>query len=105
MAARATTASKAKPKTRTAAKASARVTKKKAAESTDDAPVATVTKPRRKAKAESRTRIYWAVFNQNLKRVALFEFDQKGEAEKRAAKLQDKSGEYHFIQKQKVAVT
>lgn len=62
-------------------------------------------KPRRRSKAEAPTRIYWAVFNQSLRRVAVFEFDQRGEAEKRAAKLAKASGEHHFIQKQKIKVT
>lgn len=61
-------------------------------------------KSRRKPKAEIRTRIYWGVFNQSLKRVAVFEFDQKGEAEKRAVKLHKSSGEQHFIQKLKAVV-
>lgn len=60
-------------------------------------------KPRRR-KGEIRTRIYWAVFNQALRRVAVFEFDQKIEAEKRAAKLAKASGEHHFIQKIKAIV-
>lgn len=63
----------------------------------------TATKPRRR-KGEIRTRIYWAVFNQALRRVAVFEFDQKIEAEKRAAKLAKSSGEHHFIQKIKAIV-
>lgn len=61
-------------------------------------------KPRRRSKGEIRTRIYWAVFNQALRRVAVFEFDQRGEAEKRAAKLAKASGEHHFIQKIKAIV-
>ncbi len=102
-AAAATTAKpKPKPKPRSGAKASARVTKK--ATVAADGGTATVAKPRRKTKTESRTRIYWAVFNQNLKRVAVFEFDQKVEAEKRAAKLTTSSGEDHFIQKLKATV-
>ncbi|HBE67473.1 MAG TPA: hypothetical protein DDW52_04920 [Planctomycetaceae bacterium] len=73
-------------------------------EATETVVKKTATKAKRtKAKTESRTRIYWAVFNQNLKRVAVFEFDQKVEAEKRAAKLTSSSGEDHFIQKLKVA--
>ncbi len=110
MASREATAVKAKPKRKTASKTTA--TKKSAAAKSEaaDATEAVVApkvkaapKRRTKAKAESRTRIYWAVFNQNLKRVAVFEFDQKGEAEKRAAKLTSDSGEDHFIQKLKVA--
>jgi hypothetical protein len=61
-------------------------------------------KPRRRTKGEIRTRIYWAVFNQSLRRVAVFEFDQKGEAEKRAAKLAKSNGEHHFIQKIKAII-
>lgn len=108
MASREATAVKTTPKRKTATKATA----KKAASKAESAPVEakeTVVKKaapktkRAKAKTESRTRIYWAVFNQNLKRVAVFEFDQKGEAEKRAAKLTSSSGEDHFIQKLKVA--
>ena len=61
-------------------------------------------KPRRRAKGEIRTRIYWAVFNQSLRRVAVFEFDQRDEAEKRAARLTKASGEHHFLQKIKAIV-
>lgn len=119
MAGRAATAVKSpsKPKPRLGAKASAQVSVPKAkAESkvkagpniqagTDEATAAAVpAKPRRRAKVETRTRIYWAVFNQDCKRVAVFEFDQKAEAEKRAAKLISSSGEHHFIQKIKASV-
>ena len=61
-------------------------------------------KPRRRTKGEIRTRIYWAVFNQSLRRVAVFEFDQRAEAEKRAAKLALSTGEHHFLQKIKALV-
>ena len=61
-------------------------------------------KPRRRTKGEIRTRIYWAVFNQSLRRVAVFEFDQRAEAEKRAAKLAVSTGEHHFLQKIKALV-
>ncbi len=61
-------------------------------------------KPRRRTKGEIRTRIYWAIFNQSLRRVAVFEFDQKIEAEKRVAKLIKATTEHHFIQKIKAIV-
>lgn len=61
-------------------------------------------KPRRRTKGEIRTRIYWAVFNQSLRRVAVFEFDQRDEAEKRAARLTKANGEHHFLQKIKAIV-
>lgn len=81
--------------------------KSKAASSptvTSEAGVKPAPKTRRRTKVETRTRIYWAVFNQHLKRVAVFEFDQKVEAEKRAEKLSKSSGEGHFIQKIKANV-
>lgn len=98
---------KAKPKPRLGAKASAQVTVPKVKAVAGDANVAegaVPAKPRRRVKVETRTRIYWAVFNQDCKRVAVFEFDQKPEAEKRAAKLITSSGEHHFIQKIKAVV-
>lgn len=106
MAGRAATAVKSKTssKPRSAAKASNRVKSRAAAPTAEATATAVPVKPRRKAKTETRTRIYWAVFNQNLKRVAVFEFDQKAEAEKRAEKLLKSTGEHHFIQKIKAAV-
>ena len=110
MAGRAATAVKPKPKVRSAAKPSLRVkaAKKPTVEVSASGESATVDVPapktRRRAKVETRTRIYWAVFNQDVKRVAVFEFDQKVEAEKRAAKLTSSSGIDHFIQKIKATV-
>lgn len=111
MAGRAATAVKSKttskPKATTKASPKSKVTAAKTVKATKDSATATLEappKPRRRAKAETRTRIYWAVFNQNLKRVAVFEFDQKGEAEKRASKLMKASGDDHFIQKIKATV-
>jgi hypothetical protein len=104
-----TSTSAAQPKSikvRSAAKATARV---KAAKSTATAVGVATAVPapkvsRRKVKVETRTRVYWAVFNPDLKRVALFEFDQKEAAEKRADKLTKTSGGPHFIQKIKAVV-
>lgn len=96
-------------KVRSAAKATARVkpVKPVSALNVDGSAVATVPAPKttgRKLKVETRTRVYWAVFNSDLKRVALFEFDQKEAAEKRADKLTKTSGGPHFIQKIKAIV-
>ena len=109
MVGRAATAVKtnAKPKPRLGAKASAQVSVPKVKTVAIDAngdEIAAAPKPRRRVKVETRTRIYWAVFNQDCKRVAVFEFDQKPEAEKRASKLMTTSGEHHFIQKIKAIV-
>ncbi len=112
MAGRAATALKSKskpPKPRSASKAPKRnlVAPSASAVVTTDGSTATlaaVVKPRRRVKVEVCTRIYWAVFNQLLKRVAVFEFDQKKEAEKRAAALLKASGEHHFVKKIKATV-
>lgn len=55
----------------------------------------------KKAAADARMKLYWGVFSQNLKRVAVFEFDQKSEAEKRAEELSKSGKTPHFVQKVK----
>ena len=55
----------------------------------------------KKAAAEVRMKLYWGVFSQNLKRVAVFEFDQKDEAENRATELSKGGKSPHFVQKVK----
>jgi hypothetical protein len=55
----------------------------------------------KKAAADMRLRLYWGVFSQNLKRVAVFEFDQQKEAQKRAIELSKGGKSPHFIQKVK----
>ncbi len=55
----------------------------------------------KKAAADVRLKLYWGVFSQNLKRVAVFEFDQKADAEKRATELSKGGKSPHFVQKVK----
>ncbi|SMP40031.1 hypothetical protein SAMN06265222_101395 [Neorhodopirellula lusitana] len=55
----------------------------------------------KKAAADVRLRLYWGVFSQNLKRVAVYEFDQQGEAVKRAEELSKGGKAPHFVQKVK----
>lgn len=55
-------------------------------------------KSRAKAAAEVRLKAFWGVFNQSLKRVALYEFSQKKEAEKKAQELTAKGKSPHFVQ-------
>jgi hypothetical protein len=57
----------------------------------------------RKAKVveEPRKKLYWGVFSQNLKRVAVFEFNQKDEAAARAEELSKGGKSPHFVQKVK----
>jgi hypothetical protein len=57
---------------------------------------------KRKSRAKSakvvRLKAFWGVFNQSLKRIALFEFNQKKEAEKKAKELTASGKSPHFIQ-------
>ena len=48
--------------------------------------------------AEVRLKAYWGVFNQSLKRVALYEYNQRRQADKRAVELTEKSSSPHFVQ-------
>lgn len=79
--------------------------KKKAVTEVDPA-VAAETKPKRTRKvvAEPRIKLYWGVFNQSLKRVAVFEYEDLKKAEK-AVKELSKAGGDHFLQKIKEVVT
>ena len=91
MAGRTSTAQPKTIKVRSAAKATARVkAAKPAAVAAETAVKTAVAKPRRRVKAETRTRVYWAVFNPDLRRVAVFEFDQRDEADKRARSFRNR---------------
>ncbi len=81
--------------------------KKKAATAKKAAPAKKKAEPKKKkaaAKKKSRARAvkeirlkaYWGVFSQSLKRVALFEFNEKKQAEKKAQDLSKKAP--HFVQ-------
>jgi hypothetical protein len=48
-------------------------------------------------------KLYWGVFNQHLKRVAVFEYTDVKKAEKHAKEL-SKDGGDHFLQKIKEVV-
>jgi hypothetical protein len=89
---------------------SAKASKKKKTEETEDVDGEAVAKPVKKVRKAAtkraskkaaevpRIKLYWGVFNQNLKRVAVFEYDQKKEAEKQCKEL-SKAGSEHFLQK------
>ena len=59
-------------------------------------------KSRKKAEAEVRMKLFWGVFNQSMKRVALYDFSQQKEAQKKAEDLSKKSP--HFVQKVKEVI-
>ena len=75
-------------------------TKKKAAKK--KAPVKR--KTRKKADAIVRMKLFWGVFNQSMKRVALYDFSQKKEAEKKATDLSKSGKSPHFVQKVKETI-
>ena len=63
-------------------------------------------KPSRKKTAkESRMKAYWGVYNQGMKRLAMFEYSDKKAAEKKAADLMASSRTNHFIQLVKEPIT
>lgn len=68
--------------------------KKKAAKKTTTKKKTT----RSKAAAEVRLKAFWGVFNQSLKRVALYDYSQKKEAENKAEELTAKGKSPHFVQ-------
>ena len=58
-------------------------------------------KSRSKASADSRKRLFWGIFNQSLKRVEVFDFNQKKEADERADALNKAGKSQYFVQKVK----
>jgi hypothetical protein len=61
-------------------------------------------KSRAKAAKEVRLKLYWGVFSQSLKRVAMFEFNQRKQAEQKAQDLNKSGKSPHFVQRVKEAV-
>ena len=59
---------------------------------------------RARAVKEIRLKAYWGVFNQSLKRVALFEFSERKLADKKAADLGKNGKSPHFVQPVKEAI-
>ncbi len=55
-------------------------------------------KSRAKVAKEVRLKAFWGVFNQSLRRIALFEYSQRSEADKKAADLTESQKSPHFVQ-------
>jgi hypothetical protein len=55
-------------------------------------------KSRGKDGKEVRLKAFWGVFNQTMKRVALYEYSQRKQADKKAAELSASSKSPHFVQ-------
>jgi hypothetical protein len=55
-------------------------------------------KSRSKSAKEVRLKAFWGVFNQSMKRVALFEYSQRKQADKKASELSNSAKTPHFVQ-------
>ena len=64
----------------------------------------TPAKKRTRTVKEIRLKAYWGVFNQSLKRVALFEYNERKAADKKAADLTKGGKSPHFVQPVKEAI-
>ena len=88
-------ATKVKKKKATAKTSAARTSAAK----TSAAKAKTKTKrTRKKAPTEIRLKAFWGVFNQSLKRMALYEYSQRRQADKKASELTEKGNSPHFVQ-------
>jgi len=58
--------------------------------------------PKRKSRAKSakevRLKAFWGVFNQSLRRIALFEYSERDQADKKAQELSGSQKTPHFVQ-------
>jgi hypothetical protein len=77
-------------------------TKKKAVKAADGDATVKKKPVKRKSRAKSakevRLKAFWGVFNQSMKRVALFEYSQRKQADKKAAELSTSAKSPHFVQ-------
>jgi hypothetical protein len=55
-------------------------------------------KSRAKVAKEVRLKAFWGVFNQSLRRISLFEYSQRPEADKKAAELTESAKTPHIVQ-------
>jgi len=78
---------------------SAKSTVKKATKAEPKAKKApTKRKSRAKSAKDIRLKAFWGVFNQTLKRIALFEYSERKKADKMAAELTANGKSPHFVQ-------
>ena len=55
-------------------------------------------KSRAKVAKEVRLKAFWGVFNQSLRRISVFEYSQRAEADKKASELTESQKTPHFVQ-------
>ncbi len=77
---------------------------KKAADKTTTKKAPVKRKSRSKSAKEVRLKAFWGVFNQSLKRVALFEHNERKLADKKAKDLTASGKSPHFVQPVKEVV-
>ena len=82
-----------------------------AAAAAGEAPVKKAAKEKapRKSRAKKKTgevrlKAFWGVFNQSLKRVALYEYSDRKQADKKAAELNASGKSPHFVKPVKEAI-
>jgi len=63
------------------------------------------TRRKKKEPVEESKKLFWGVFNQSLKRVALYEYAQKRQAEQKAEELSKGGKSPHFVQKVKEVIS
>jgi hypothetical protein len=61
-------------------------------------------KSRAKVAKEVRLKAFWGVFNQTMRRISLFEYSQRAEADKKAAEMTESQKTPHFVQLVKEAI-
>jgi hypothetical protein len=93
-----------KKKAAAPAKKAAPEKKKAAPEKKTAAPAKKKAAKRTRTVKEIRLKAYWGVFNQSLKRIALFEFNERKQADKKAAELTKNGKSPHFVQPVKEAL-
>ncbi len=80
----------------------AAVDKKESAKAAPKAATKTKAKAKRKSRAkvvkEVRLKAFWGVFNQSLRRISLFEYGERKQADKKAEALSTSQKTPHFVQ-------
>jgi hypothetical protein len=75
-----------------------KVSKKEAKPTKVAAPPKEAPKKRRSKSGVVRLKAYWGVFNQMMKRIQLFEYSERRQADKKAAELTGSAKSPHFVQ-------
>jgi len=73
-------------------------TKKPAKAKKDPTKAPVKRKSRAKSAKDVRLKAFWGVFSQSMKRVALFEYNERKQADKKAGELSTTSKTPHFVQ-------